>query len=116
MSDVPYRIGVCMEWNTAPQLLEDFYDAIRLACEEGLASGTIKRPVELVIKQVKGPMAGLNSDVMRAFKQLAYEENVLAILGPVVTEANLALAEEVTRARVPTISFCETLDWAGEYA
>jgi len=116
VSDVPYRIGVCMEWNTSQAVLDDFYDGIRLACDEGFAEGRIKRPVELVIKKVKGPMAGLNSDVLRVFKELAYEENVLAILGPVVTEANLALAEEVTRARVPTISFCATLDWAGPYA
>ena len=116
MSDVPYRIGVCMEWNTSQAVLDDFYDSIRLACDEGFAAGVIKRPVELVVKKVKGPMAGLSSDVLRAYKQLAYEENVLAILGPVVTEANLALAEEVTRARVPTISFCATLDWAGPYA
>ncbi len=116
MSDVPYRIGVCMDWNTSPEVLADFYGSIRLACDEGFDAGLIKRPVELVVSKVKGPMAGLNSDVLRAYKQLAYEENVLAILGPVVTEANLALAEEVTRARVPTISFCATLDWAGPYA
>src|SRR5262249_29574591 len=78
--------------------------------------GELDRPVELLIREVKGPMRGTNPVVRDAWRELAHEQNCIAIIGPEVTEANLAIVEEVNRARVPTISFCATFDWAGPYA
>jgi len=111
----PFRIGVCMEFAIGSRLIADFYDGIRLACAEALEGERIDRPVELVFREVRGPMLGTNQVVLDAWRELAYEEKVLAIIGPVVTEANLAIVDEVNRAEVPTISFCATLDWAGPY-
>ena len=69
-----------------------------------------------VVREVNGPMKGTSPAVLNAWRELANEEECLAIIGPVVTEANLAIVDEVNRVGVPTISFCATFDWAGPYA
>ncbi|MET0986573.1 MAG: ABC transporter substrate-binding protein [Steroidobacteraceae bacterium] len=111
----PFKIGVCMEFAGGTQIIKDFYDAIRLVCDEYTERGELDRPVDLIIREVKGPMRGTNPVVIEAWRELALQEKCLAIIGPEVTEANLALVEEVNRVGVPTISFCATLDWAGPY-
>ena len=111
----PYKIGICMEFAGGTKLIQDFYDGIRMMLDEACERGDIDRPVELVVREVLGPMRGTNPAVLNAWRELAYEERCLAIIGPEVTEANLALVEEVNKGRVPTISFCATFDWAGPY-
>lgn len=111
----PYKIGVCMEFAAGTQLLQDFYDGMRLALDEATARGELDREVELVIREVAGPMRGTSPVVIKAWRELAHEQDCLAIVGPVVTEANLALKDEVNSTGVPTISFCATFDWAGPY-
>ncbi|MGE0742007.1 MAG: ABC transporter substrate-binding protein [Hyphomonadaceae bacterium] len=111
-----YKIGLCMEFAGGTKLIQDFYDAIRLVCEEYHNSGELDRPVDLVIREVMGPMRGTNPVVIDAWRELAFKEECLAILGPEVTEANLALLDLVNQSGVPTISFCATMEWAGPYA
>ncbi|MGE0385967.1 MAG: ABC transporter substrate-binding protein [Gammaproteobacteria bacterium] len=111
----PFKIGVCMEFAGGTRLIQDFYDAMRLVLDECTASGAVDRPVELVIREVMGPMRGTNPVVIQAWRELAHEQNCIAIVGPEVTEANLALKDIVNAAGVPTISFCATFDWAGPY-
>lgn len=111
----PFRIGICMEWAIGSQILQDFYDGMTMACDEAIEAGRLDRPVEFVKREVAGPMLGTNEVVRDAWRELAYDEQVLAIIGPVVTEANMAITDEVNRGKVPTISFCATLDWAGPY-
>jgi ABC-type branched-subunit amino acid transport system substrate-binding protein len=111
----PYKIGVCMDFAAGTQVLQDFYDGIRLALDEAFARGDLDRPVELVIREPHGPMRGTSAAVIKAWRELVHDEDCLAVLGPVVTEANLALCEEVNATGVPTISFCATFDWAGPY-
>jgi branched-chain amino acid transport system substrate-binding protein len=110
-----YKIGVCLEFAGGTQLVADFLDGIRLAIEESVQSGAIDREVELVVREVAGPMRGTSATVIRAWRELVHDEDCLAVIGPVVTEANLALRDEVNATGVPTISFCATADWAGPY-
>ena len=112
----PHKIGVCMEFAGGTKLIQDFYDGIRLAFEESEERGDVDRAIELIIREVVGPMRGTSPAVIDAWRELVREEDCLAIIGPVVTEANLALVDEVNRTGVPTISFCATFDWAGPYA
>ena len=97
-------------------MARDFYDAIQLAFDEAIEREDLDRPIELVVREVNGPMKGTSPAVLNAWRELANEEDCLAIIGPVVTEANLAIVDEVNRVGVPTISFCATFDWAGPYA
>jgi branched-chain amino acid transport system substrate-binding protein len=112
----PYKIGICMEFAGGTRLIQDFYDAIRLVGDEYFERGELDRPVEFVIREVMGPMRGTNPVVVEAWRDLAFTENCLAIIGPEVTEANLAILDLVNSSGVPTISFCATADWAGPYA
>lgn len=112
----PFKVGVCMEFAGGSQVIRDFYDAIRMVCDEHHQQGALDRPVELVIREVHGPMTGTDPVVLAAWRELACQEDCLAIIGPEVTEANLAIVDEVNSVGVPTISFCATLDWAGPYA
>ncbi|MFN2539695.1 MAG: ABC transporter substrate-binding protein [Mycobacteriales bacterium] len=112
----PFKIGVCMEFAGGTNLIQDFYDGIRLAFEEAEERGDVDRRIELLIREVQGPMRGTSPVVIDAWRELVHKEDCLAIIGPVVTEANLALVDEVNRTGVPTISFCATFDWAGPYA
>ncbi len=111
----PYKVGVCMDFAGGTQIARDFYDGIQLAIDEAAERGDVEHPVELAIREVNGPMRGTSPVVLNAWRELAHEENCLVIIGPVVTEANLAIVEEVNRSKVPTISFCATFDWAGPY-
>ena len=112
----PHKIGVCLEFAGGTQVARDFYDAIQLAFDEAIEREELDRPVELVVREVNGPMKGTSPAVLNAWRELANEEDCLAIIGPVVTESNLAIVDEVNRLGVPTISFCATFDWAGPYA
>ncbi|MEB3071683.1 ABC transporter substrate-binding protein [[Mycobacterium] vasticus] len=114
-SRAPHKIGVCLEFAGGTQLAQDFLDGIRLALDEAVGRGEIDRDVELVVREVQGPMRGTSAPVIRAWRELVHDEDCLAVLGPVVTEANLALCDEVNATGVPTISFCATADWAGPY-
>ena len=111
----PYKVGVCMDFAGGTQIARDFYDGIQLAIDEAVERGDVEHPIELVIREVIGPMRGTSTVVLDAWRELAHEEDCLVIIGPVVTEANLAIVEEVNRSKVPTISFCATFDWAGPY-
>ncbi len=111
----PFKVGVCMDFAGGTQIAQDFYDGMRLAIDEAIERGEVDHPVELVIREVNGPMRGTSPAVLNVWRELAHDEDCLAIVGPVVTEANLAIVEEVNRSRVPTISFCATFDWAGPY-
>ena len=112
----PHKIGVCMEFAGGTNLIQDFYDGIRLAFEEAEERGDVDRRIELVVREVVGPMRGTSPAVIDAWRELVHDQDCLAVIGPVVTEANLALVDEVNRTGVPTISFCATFDWAGPYA
>jgi len=111
----PFKVGVCMEFAGGTQLVRDFLDGIRLALDEAVQRGDVDRDVELVVREVQGPMRGTSAAVIRAWRELVHDEECIAVLGPVVTEANLALRDEVNATGVPTISFCATADWAGPY-
>jgi branched-chain amino acid transport system substrate-binding protein len=114
-SRAPFKIGVCMDFAPGTGLVRDFLDGIRLALDEAVGRGDIDRTVELVVREVVGPMRGTSVPVIRAWRELVHDEDCLAVLGPVVTEANLAIRDEVNATGVPTISFCATADWAGPY-
>jgi ABC-type branched-subunit amino acid transport system substrate-binding protein len=111
----PYKVGICLDFAGGTQLARDFYDGIQLAIDEAVERGDVDHPVELVVREVEGPMRGTSPAVVSAWRELAHEEDCLVILGPVVTEANLAIVDEVNASRVPTISFCASFDWAGPY-
>lgn len=112
---VPHRIGVCMEFAGGTQVFQDFLDGVRLAIDEAVECGDVDREVDLIVREVNGPMRGTSEAVIRAWRELVHDEDCIAVLGPVVTEANLALRDEVNATGVPTISFCATADWAGPY-
>jgi branched-chain amino acid transport system substrate-binding protein len=111
---VPYRIGVCQDWALGPHL-ELWYNGLTLALEEAFEQGIVDRPIEIVLREVEGPPRGQAAGVINAWRELAFEEQVLAIVGPHITDMNMIIRDEVERGEVPTISHCATIYFDGEY-
>jgi branched-chain amino acid transport system substrate-binding protein len=86
-----------------------------LVFNDGVESGLLDRPVELVIREVEGLPRGTVKAVIDAFGELV-EEGCLAVFGPNISENTIPLREEIERRfRVPAISICGADDWLGEW-
>lgn len=106
---VPWRIGMLLDWAYMTQPLIDYRDALVLALEEAHATGVIDRSVEFVVRTVYGGPNASALDVLAAFRELAYQERVHAILGPTLPDDMMACRHEFDRAMVPVLSFGATL-------
>ncbi|MET0986791.1 MAG: ABC transporter substrate-binding protein [Steroidobacteraceae bacterium] len=112
---VPYKIALCQDWGLGTQIVQDYYDAMRLGFEEAAASKLIDRPVNLVIREVEGTPTARIFKVIQAWRALAQQELPMAIVGPHRSDAAQALREEISASSAPTISHCGTLDFGGPF-
>jgi ABC-type branched-subunit amino acid transport system substrate-binding protein len=107
---VPWRIGMLIDWAYATQPMIDYADAVTLAFEEAQGAGIIDRSVELVVRKVYGGPNASALEVLAAFRDLAYEQRVHAIIGPTLPDDMMACRHEFDRAMVPVLSFGGTLN------
>jgi len=103
----PYRIGVIkpifMEWN-------------QFAFDEAYERGLLRRPVELVPREVLGSPVADSADVIDAFYDLAEKERVLGIIGVWDTDNALACLPHIEKVGVPTFSICGSQEYVGHWA
>lgn len=103
----PYRIGVIkpifMEWN-------------QFGFDEAYARGVIRRPVQLIPREVEGSPIRDSADVINAFYDLAENERVLGIIGVWDTDNALSLLPHIEKVGVPTFSICGSQEYAGKWA
>lgn len=106
---VPWKVGLLIDWAFATDPIKDYADAITLAFEEARAQALIDRDVELVVRKVYGGPNASAHDVLAAFRELAYEGRVHAIIGPTLPDDMMMCRHEIDRAQVPIVSFGGTL-------
>lgn len=103
----PYRIGVIkpifMEWN-------------QFGFDEAYERGVIRRPVQLIPREVEGSPIRDSADVIEAFYDLAENERVLGIIGVWDTDNALSLLPHIERVGVPTFSICGSQEYVGRWA
>lgn len=103
----PYRIGVIkpikMEWN-------------QFAFDEAYERGLLRRPVELIPREVAGSPVADSADVIEAFYDLAEKERVLGIIGIWDTDNALSLLPHIEKVGVPTFSMCGSQQYVGHWA
>ncbi len=112
----PIKLGVLMDYAMPnSDIRDDFVQPIELVFKDGLESGMIDRPVELVHREVDGLPRGTVNAVIDAFGELV-DEGCLAVIGPNISDNAVAVREEIERRfRVPAISVCGSEDWLGEW-
>ena len=82
----------------------ELYNGLRLAFDEAFESGLIDRRIELVVEEVEGPPERSPSGVIRAWDRLVYEEQVLAVVGPFITDMVRILRGKIEADQVPMIT------------
>jgi branched-chain amino acid transport system substrate-binding protein len=93
---------------------EHFTRALRLALDDGLASGLLAKPVELVIRSVNGLPFGRFDRVVTAWNELVADEHCVVVAGPWLSENALALHSVIEAGEVPSLSMASVLEWHGE--
>jgi ABC-type branched-subunit amino acid transport system substrate-binding protein len=111
----PYRIGYLQDWMLEMQAYYDQLDMAKLAFDEAYENGLIDRPVELVMREIVGPVQGQVQPLIDAYKELVNKERCLAVMGPHITEVCIPFARHVKEARVPCLSYASTYHFPGEY-
>lgn len=93
----------------------DLVRPFELVFRQGLASGLLDRPVELVFREVEGLPKGSAKAVIDAFGELV-DEGCLAVFGPHITDNAVPTREAIEeRFRVPAVSVTGSDDWLGEW-
>ena len=115
----PIKLGILMDWQVPddhPQeRLDDFFLPMELVFKEGLESGMIDRPVELVRRECWGLPKGSVKAVIDAYAELV-DEGCLAVFGPAISDNCVAVREVIEeRFHVPAISMSGSDDWLGEW-
>ncbi|MET0377727.1 MAG: ABC transporter substrate-binding protein [Spongiibacteraceae bacterium] len=111
----PFKIGYLQDWIIGVQSFTDQFEMSKLALDEAYESGLIDRPVEIVLREFEGPPYGQVAPVVDAWHELALQENCLAVIGPFITDVTKPLRRYIEQHKVPTISYCATYQFAGEY-
>jgi len=94
---------------------DDLTQPFELVFRQGLANGTIDRPVEIVFREIEGLPKGTVKAVIDAYGELV-DEGCLAIFGPAITDNCVPTREAIEqRFHVPAISVTGTDDWLGEW-
>jgi branched-chain amino acid transport system substrate-binding protein len=112
----PYRLGVLIDLPDHPGLSDAWPDAIQLACDEVRARGLLERPVELVVREVYAQPWASAHGLIRAYRELVEEHDVLGVLGPMTSDNCLAVLPEIERLGVPTGTICGSTKFTGQYA
>src|SRR3954447_3308330 len=100
-SALPVRIGLLYDF---PQMGDLFVKSLQLGIDEVAASGRLDRAVELVERQSRGLPAGSEAEVVRGFDELD-DEDVVAIVGPSISDNALIVAPLCDAARIPAINY-----------
>jgi len=110
----PYRIGVILPFSHRS------FGRLAREVQEGLEIGfarfsTVERPIELVFKDSAfAPLSALKTTQQRAahvrelVRELAIEDKVIAILGPLAKGTSVAAGEAAGTYKLPLISFSLT--------
>src|SRR3954453_15315605 len=98
---LPLRIGLLYDF---PQMGDLFPKSLQLGIDEVAASGRLDRAVELVERQSRGLPGGSEAEVVRAFDELD-DEDVVAIVGPSISDNALIAAPLCDAARIPAINY-----------
>ncbi|SCW94242.1 ABC-type branched-chain amino acid transport system, substrate-binding protein [Sphingobium faniae] len=112
---VPWRVGMLIDWAYATQPMIDFVDAAKLAVEQAHVAGQIDRPVEWVERKLYGGPNAATLDVLEAFRDLVYNQKILAVIGPSLPDDMAACASDFDRAGVPVLSMGGTLSLSSPY-
>ena len=108
----PIKIGVLIDIDMGTK--EDFLAALRMGFDEAHAEGVIMRPVELVVEEAIGLPRLEAKNSIDGYKRLA-DAGVLCVIGPLITDNSIALAQMIDREGVPAITWCGTDRYFGEY-
>ena len=98
---LPVRIGLLYDF---PQMGDLFEKALRIGIDEVAASGRLDRDVELIERQSRGLPSGSEAEVTRAFRELD-DDDVVAIVGPSISDNALIVAPLCDAARLPAINY-----------
>jgi branched-chain amino acid transport system substrate-binding protein len=98
---LPVRIGLLYDF---PQMGDLFAKSLRLGIDEVAATGRLDRDVELIERQSRGLPSGSEAEIVRAFAELDAED-VVAIVGPSISDNALIAAPLCDAARIPAINY-----------
>jgi branched-chain amino acid transport system substrate-binding protein len=98
---LPVRIGLLYDF---PQMGDLFAKAMRIGIDEVAATGRLDRDVELIERQSRGLPSGSEAEVARAFAELD-DEDVVAIVGPSISDNALIAAPLCDAARLAAINY-----------
>ncbi len=98
---LPIRIGLLYDF---PQMGDLLAKSLRAGIDEVAASGRIDREIELIERQSRGLPGGSEAEVVRAFDELD-NEDVVAIIGPSISDNALIVAPLCDAARLPAINY-----------
>jgi ABC-type branched-subunit amino acid transport system substrate-binding protein len=99
-----------------PGLSDCWPDAVRLACEEAKARGLLERDVEVVVREVYAQPWASAHGLIKAYRELVEDAEVLGVVGPFTSDNCLALLPEIERLKVPTATICGSTRFVGDYA
>jgi branched-chain amino acid transport system substrate-binding protein len=98
---LPVRVGLLYDY---PQAGDLFAKSLQLGLDEVAATGRLDREVELVERQSRGLPSGSEAEVVRAFDDLD-NDDVVAIVGPSISDNALIVAPLCDAARIPAINY-----------
>jgi ABC-type branched-subunit amino acid transport system substrate-binding protein len=115
----PIKLGYLFDFllpeGFPPDMRDDLTRPFELVFAEGLESGLIDRPVEVVFREVEGLPKGSVKAVIDAYGELV-DEGCLAVFGPAITDNAIPAREAIEeRFHVPAISVSGSDDWLGEW-
>ncbi|MDQ1511456.1 MAG: branched-chain amino acid transport system substrate-binding protein, partial [Actinomycetota bacterium] len=87
-----------------PHMGDLFEKALRMGIDEVAATGRLDRDVELIERQSRGLPSGSEAEVARAFRELD-DDDVVAIVGPSISDNALIVAPLCDAARIPAINY-----------
>jgi branched-chain amino acid transport system substrate-binding protein len=115
----PIKVGYLMDFvlpDGYPEAQrEDLTNPFELVFRQGLETGVIDRPVQMVYREVEGLPKGSVKAVIDAYGELV-DEGCLVVFGPSITDNCVPTKEAIEeRFHVPAVSVTGTDDWLGEW-
>jgi ABC-type branched-subunit amino acid transport system substrate-binding protein len=98
---LPVRIGILYDF---PQQGDLFLKALQTGIDEVVASGRVDRGFEFVERPAQGLPSGSEASVVNAFHDLVAQD-VVAIIGPAISDNALIVAPLCDEARIPAINY-----------
>jgi branched-chain amino acid transport system substrate-binding protein len=98
---LPVRVGLLYDY---PQMGDLFLKSLQLGIDEVAATGRLDRDVELIERQARGLPSGSEAEVVHAFDELD-DEDVVAIVGPSISDNALFVAPLCDAAGIPAINY-----------